>query len=165
MCRSAWIFFCEFGEQQMRGLLGEGNTTIDVVDDATRDERLCNGDFEINLHGGLGGDQFPETLAPSLRTTNECADIKSHDTHIDDLFDQLEVVPNMEERIRIAKEIERYVGPEQAYVSQFWKVLKNIGVRSFVKGFYAPAVGQNNNLDHATVWLYKKPYVKKNRRP
>lgn len=155
MCRSAWIFFCEFGEQQMRGLLGDGNVSIDVVDDATRDDRICKGDFSINLHGGLGGDQFPETMQPSFSTTNECANVKSHDTHVDDLFAQLAVVPNMEERVRIAKEIERYVGPEKAYVSQFWKVLKNIGVRSYVKGFYAPSVGQNNNLDHATVWLDK----------
>ena len=139
----------------MRGLLGDGNVSIDVVDDATRDDRICKGDFSINLHGGLGGDQFPETMQPSFSTTNECANVKSHDTHIDDLFAQLAVVSTMEERIRIAREIERYVGPEKAYVSQFWKVLKNIAVRSYVKGFYAPSVGQNNNLDHATVWLDK----------
>ncbi len=155
MCRAAWVFFCEFGEQQLRGLLGEGNVSLDVVDDATRDERLCSGNFEVNLHGGLGGDQFPETIASSMITTNECANVKHDDTHVDDLFAKLSQVQTLEERIKVAREIERYVTLENAYFSQFWKPVKNIGIRTYVKGFFAPAVGQGNNLDHATIWLDK----------
>ena len=154
MCRQEWVNDCEFIDQQLRGLLGDGNVVLDVVDTATRDERICNGDFEGMIHGGIGG-MFPEDYATSFITTNQCSDIKHGDTHVDDLFSQLKQATNLEDRTRIAREIERYVILEKAYVIQSYKPLKTTVWRTYVKGFFPPSSIQQGNTDLATVYLDK----------
>ena len=154
MCRRTWLHDCEFIDQQLRGLLGAGNVKLDVVDDAQRDERLCNSDFEINVHGGLGS-MFQETWAASLGTTNACADLKHDDKSVDERFAKLFRAKTLEERTTLAREIERYVSKEKVYLIHMWKPVKIIGWRSYVKGFLPPAEDQQGNLDHAVIWLDK----------
>ena len=154
MCRQEWVPDCEFVDQQLRGLLGDGNVVLDVVDTATRDERICSGDFEGMIHGGIGG-MFPEDYATSFITTNRCSDIKHGDTHVDDLFSQLKQATNLEDRTRIARAIERYVILEKAYVIQSYKPLKNTVWRTYVRGFFPPSSIQQGNADLAQVYLDK----------
>ena len=154
MCRQEWVNDCEFIDQQLRGLLGDGNVILDVVDTATRDERICNGDFEAMIHGGIGG-MFPEDYNSSFITTNQCSDIKHGDTHVDDLFSELQQADNLEDRTRIAREIERYVALEKTYVIQSYKPLKTTVWRSYVKGFFPPSSIQQGNADLAEVFLDK----------
>ena len=98
---------------------------------------------------------FPEDYASSFLTTNQCADIKHGDAHVDDLFNELKQVDNIDDRIRIAREIERYVTLEKAYVIQSYKPLKNVVWRSYVKGFFPPSSIQQGNADLAEVFLDK----------
>ena len=154
MCRDTWSFWCEFADQQLRGLLGNDNVSIKVVDTATRDELQCAQDYDIYMNGDLGL-AFPETYAASFDSSNQCADVPHGDSHIDDLFGQLFAAPNEEERIRIAREIERYEGLEMAYHVNMFRALSTYGWRDFVKGIQVPGHGQQNTLDMATVWLDK----------
>ena len=106
------------------------------------------------IHGGIGG-MFPEDYATSFTTTNQCSDIKHGDLHVDELFAQLKQASNLEERITIAREIERYVTLEKAYVIQSYKPLKNVAWRTYVKGFFPPSSIQQGNADLAEVFLDK----------
>jgi peptide/nickel transport system substrate-binding protein len=154
MCRNTWVFWCEFADQQLKGLLGKDNVSIKVVDTATRDELQCAHDYEIYINGDLGL-AFPETYASSFDSDDQCVDVPHGDPKIDDLFDQLFAAPNEDERIRIAREIERYEGLEMAYHVQMFRASSTFGWREYVKGIQVPGHGQQNNLDVATVWLDK----------
>ena len=154
MCRSTWVFWCEFADQQLRGLLGDDNVSIKVVDTATRDELQCAHDYEIYMNGDLGL-AFPETYAASFDSDDQCVDVPHGDSHIDDLFAELFGAPNEEERIRIAREIERYEGLEMAYHVNMFRAQSTYAWRDYVKGIQVPGHGQQNNLDMATVWLDK----------
>jgi peptide/nickel transport system substrate-binding protein len=154
MCRDSWSFWCEFADQQLRGLLGDANVTMEVVDTATRTDRQCARDFEVYINGDLGL-AFPETYGATFDSSDTCSDVPHGDPKIDELFTKLFAATTESDRISVAHEIERYEGLEMAYHTQMFRAKTTFGWRDYVKGIHVPGHGQQNNLDVATNWLDK----------
>jgi len=153
LCRDRWIPYCEFAVAQVAGLLGSDNASLDVVDTATRNQRIADGDFDLLLASSQA--IFPDGIAPDFLTTNASADVQTNDTKIDDLFAKLSETADAEEKIQIAREVENYLIFEQYHLTMFWFENAVQGFRSFVKGFPVPQQDAHQNTDYVTVWLDK----------
>ena len=125
-----------------------------MVDTATRNERLCNGDYDF-LVTASPLDVFPQESAPRFATTNPCTEVRTSDTKLDDYFNRLSATADPAEQVRLAREVERYILLEQAYKVVLWQPLAVQAYRSYVKGVITPAQGAMHHLAYETAWLDK----------
>ena len=158
LCRSGagWVPECELLTEQFRSKLGL-DITLQVVDDATYEDRRCAGDYDIRIGSAGAAAIFPETLRSNIASaaTSPCAEIRTNDTKLDDFYTRLDLARSFEERVDIAREMERYVVLEQVYTLHNWVAFKFHPFRSYVKGLAVPSEDQRDNLNHAWVWLDK----------
>ena len=152
MCRDRWTPTCEYQTAQMTAL--GLDVTIDVVDTATRSQRVCNRDFDFNLFGPSGF--LPEAWGAVLVSSNQCGEGSTHgDPKVDELFTQLTAAPTAEARNSATHAIEEYVLRDNAYVIPIKTNLQVLAFRDYVKGVKVPRSDLGNNTDFATVWLEK----------
>ena len=152
MCRAQWIPSCEYYAAQMTAL--GIDTTIDVVDTATRDQRVCDNDYEITLFGP--STHLPESWGAVFDTTNPCGDGSTHsDPRVAELFGQLTAALNAEARNKAAHDIEEYVLFENAYVIPVKTWVTVLAFRDYVQGIAVARSDIGNGTDFSTVWLDK----------
>ena len=153
MCRRLWGFVCEplVGQLEALGI----SVDLQLVDDATRAARTLESSFDIVMSG-------PTVALPSQYLSlissvgaNAAADPKHNDTKVDEFFTRLAAATSIEERIEIAREMERYVAVEQVYGAWLYTENAHSVVREYVKGIQVPVDNYRRNLDFATVWLDK----------
>ncbi|MBI4200632.1 MAG: ABC transporter substrate-binding protein [Chloroflexi bacterium] len=153
MCRDLWVKWCEFLEGQLTGLLGQGNVTIDVVDTAKRGARIATGDFDI--HPDSYFSLFPTEGVSDFLTTNPNADVKHNDKKVDEYFDRLLTVTSFEEKVKLSREIERYILQQQYLTTYTWYQWAVLAFRSYVKGVAFPAQNSALLTDFVTTWMDK----------
>ena len=134
--------------------------TIEFVDEADRARRERGGDFFIrnfdawSFEPGVGPEQYRTRLQRS--SVNPATIMKHEDPKIEEYFQRLErVATNVDERVKIWRELERYLVLEQALSIPTFQIYQVIPYRSYVKGSSIPKRGPGHNTDFATDWLDK----------
>ena len=151
MCRDRWVgSLGEPVEDQLRKLGIKVN--IEVVDSATRSERVRNGDFEMVCASSTG--QWPFQSATDFLSTSKTAQLKHNDTHVDDLFNQILRAETQEEMIKLAQEVERYMLIDQAMLVTIGSGLQRIAFRDYVHDLTVQGSLWLNSDDRA-VWMSK----------
>ena len=153
LCRDQWIPWCEYAENELAGLLGRDNVSVKIVDEPTRIDLLCKGDYDIAI-SGPHSELFPEGSAARFVSTNRCSDIKN-DSRLDDYFSRIAATDDPGEQAKLARELERYVLQEQYYKVTLWYELASQAYRSHLKGVLTPAQGGRHHLPYDTAWLDK----------
>jgi peptide/nickel transport system substrate-binding protein len=157
MAGENWVRYAEWAQDDLKPLIGENNISIDVVDNATYGDRRCAGDFEtLNpLSSGVVPRHSPELLAGGYLSTNKCSYIQHDDTNVDDMFAAISASTDSAERIKLARELERYLTLDTALAWNIYLEYRLVAFRDYVKGFIAPTWAPPNNSDYATTWLDK----------
>ena len=153
MCRRLWAHMCEpiVGQLEALGL----NVDLQLVDDATRAARILEGAYDM-MHGGATvalPSQYYSII--SSVDTNAAAEPKHNDAKVDEFFVRLAAAASIEERIEIAREMERYVAVEMVYSAPLYTENTHTVVREYVKGIQVPTDNYRRNLDFATAYLDK----------
>ena len=107
------------------------------------------------LSSGVVPRHSPELLAGGYLTTNKCSYIQHDDTKVDEMFAAISASSDMDERIRIARELERYLTLETALAWNIYLEFRQVAFRDYVKGFIPPTWTPSTNGDYATTWLDK----------
>ena len=156
VCRTgAWVPECEFVAEQFRAYLGI-IATLDIVDSSALGDRQCAGTYDIGMFGGgTGSFSDVEFATFASEAVNPCGDMRHEDTHVDDLFQQIKTSAIHEERVRLAREVKRYVLLENVYAINLWVGPYPFAARSYVKGLILPTAEPSGFLEHAWVWLDK----------
>jgi peptide/nickel transport system substrate-binding protein len=150
LCRNKWIAWCEYTENQLSGLLGRNNVSIDVVDEATRIDRQCRGDFDISI--SVHTELFPEASAVRFVTTNRCSDVKN-DPKLDEYFTRLAAMRFKVDQKNLSHEVERYVLQEKFYKTMLWYETASQAYVQRLKDVIIPAQGGKHHLAYDTAWL------------
>jgi peptide/nickel transport system substrate-binding protein len=102
---------------------------------------------------------IPETLEPELARYSanpSVTRVRHEDKKIDDFFARLRSASlDLQQRVKIYREMERYVLLEQAYQTPLLGELSVVPYRSYLKGTLVGAENLINGTDLATVWLDK----------
>ena len=154
MAGENWVRYAEWMQDDLKGLI---DVDIDVVDNATFADRRCAGDFEVTnpLSSGVVPRHSPELLAGGYLSTNKCSYIQHDDTKVDEMFAAISASSDTDERIRIARELERYLTLETALAWNIYLEFRQVAFRDYVKGFIPPTWTPSTNGDYATTWLDK----------
>jgi len=159
MCRRQWLFRCEpyIAELAKLGV----RLNLDIVDDADWTRKFIAAQYDMEITAspwefdpGIG----PEMIESKLYrySVEPSATMKHEDPKVEGYFQRLKAVQgNQEDRIKIWRELERYLVLEQAYFVPGEAELALMAYRTYLKGLYIPSRGRNNNMDLATVWLDK----------
>ena len=158
LCRnsSTWQVECEIFAEQMRQNLNI-TVNLEIVDNSTLGEARCEGGYDMIVNGSAANYLFPDTGATNATSVsrNACSLIRHDDTHIDDIFDQIQASTDLAERVRLTREVERYIVLENAYFVPTWIGPLTFASRSYVKGIGEPQSAAENYLDHTLTWLDK----------
>lgn len=151
LTRDLWIHWGDFLVTQLKelGLSAE----MEIVDTATRTQRMNDGAFEIVITTPHGV-QAKET-ADRYSPRNRAADVQFDDSKYEELLDKLAATGDFAQLCRLAQEIERYVVLEKAYNLSLWWETAFVAYRSYVKGLRVPVQDVNFNVDNERVWLDK----------
>ena len=130
--------------------------TLDLVDVATYNDRAARKDF--NLQTGKGATiTFPEGLAvliDQLSLANNTFAVHE-DPKVHEFFVRFDNAKNMDERVQIYREMEKYVLLDQAYGVVLYDQVQTIPYRSHLKGIVIPQEDITADLSFATAWLDK----------
>ncbi len=159
ICRRQWLRFCEWTPGEFAGL--GIRVQIDIRDDADYRAKELAGEFEIR--NCCSPWSFNEDIGPELsegnlarHSVNPLSSLKHEDPRIEEYFKRFKAAHgSLDERIRIWRELERYLLQEQVYSVPGWGDRSLVAFRSHVKGVHMPKRGRGNNMDMATVWLDK----------
>ncbi|MBI4200338.1 MAG: ABC transporter substrate-binding protein [Chloroflexi bacterium] len=153
-----WVNYAEWLKGQLDGLLGAPNVALTVFDTATYNAKLCQGAFELvqPLSSGVEARHSPEIVAGGYISTNSCSYVQHDDKKVDELFARIAAVSDQQERIRLGREIERYLSIESWLALNVGEDGANfVAFRSYVKGWNFPQVTPYSNGDYTTMWLDK----------
>lgn len=158
LTRRAWVDMSEWavGELAPLGI----RLTMDFVDDADRARRERAGDYFIKSFDGWDFDPAvgPEQYRTRLQrhSVNPLSFVKHEDPKVEEYFQRLaRAVGNLDERVKIWREMERYLVLEQALAIPTFTRGIVIPYRSYVKGVFVPKDSHGNNVDFSTEWLDK----------
>jgi peptide/nickel transport system substrate-binding protein len=130
--------------------------TLDLVDIATYNDRASRKDF--NLQTGKGATiTFPEGLSvliDQLSLANNAFAVHE-DPKVHEFFTRFDSAKNMDERVQIYREMEKYVLLDQVYGVVLYDQVQTIPFRSYLKGIPVPQEDITANLSYATAWLDK----------
>jgi peptide/nickel transport system substrate-binding protein len=158
-CRRLWISRCEFVHAQLAAL--GINLKLDLLDDAGWNRAALTLDYDMGPAGGLGGASsysvVPEAAEEGVAPydISKGANSKHLDKKLVQMFDQLRTTTDLNQRLKLWREIERYYMLEQAYEVSLYGDLSVIPFRNYVKGVIVPSENNQNDTDYATVWLDK----------
>ena len=130
--------------------------SLDLVDVATYNDRAARKDF--NLQTGKGATiTFPEGLSvliDQLSLANNAFAVHE-DSKVHEFFVRFDTAKNMDERVQIYREMEKYVLQDQVYGVVLYDQVQTIPYRSHLKGVALPQEDITANLSFATAWLDK----------
>jgi peptide/nickel transport system substrate-binding protein len=130
--------------------------SLDLVDVATYNERAARKDF--NLQTGKGATiTFPEGLSvllDQLSLANNAFAVHE-DAKVHEFFARFDTAKNMEERVQIYRDMEKYVLLDQVYGVVLYDQVQTIPYRSHLKGILLPQEDITAGLSFATAWLDK----------
>ncbi|MBI4200504.1 MAG: ABC transporter substrate-binding protein [Chloroflexi bacterium] len=157
MTGTQYLNYSEWAQAQLVGLLGQGNVELDVVDWVVFLKRLCDGDFAVAnpLDSGVDARFSPEILASGYITTNKCSYIQHDDKKVDALFVAMTRTSDQAERVRLGRELERYLSIESWLAWNIMIERRWVAYRDYVKGWPSPKSSPQSNSDYATTWLDK----------
>jgi len=156
LCRSVnWVPECEFFAEQLRTL--GVDVTIDMRGIADYEQAGCAGDYDLRIGGGGISAPFPESAYDPTSSVdiNPCATVRHQDTKIDDFFKELFRTTSYERRLEIARELERYLVLDQAYLVTSWTQVYWQPFRKYVHGVLGPGEEPCNYCAYSTVWMNK----------
>jgi len=151
----AWRDRCEFLAAQLAEL---GITLkLDLMDAPAWKEAAASLRYDAVQSAGGIVSPIPEANIPAyLPYSENPAGVSKHeDQHIADLLERLRISNDLDERISIWREFERYWLLEQVYAIPIAGNLATIPYRSWVKGRIAPREQIMAYQDFTTVWLDK----------
>jgi peptide/nickel transport system substrate-binding protein len=156
-CWRVMVPRCEFFQAQFKGL--NLNLIATVLDTPVFFEARTRLGYDT-YSGHLGWKTefpIPEMLQLNLTTysKSKISATKHEDAKIPEFFERIRGAATLEQRIKIHRELERYVFLEQVYLIPAFQLVFVVPVRSYVKGLVVPAANSNNNVEYATVWLDK----------
>lgn len=130
--------------------------SLDLVDIATYNDRAARKDF--NLQTGKGATiTFPEGLSVLIdeQSVANNAYPVHEDPQVHEFFTRFDTAKNMDERVQIYRELEKYVLQDQVYGVVLYDQVQTIPFRSYLKGIPIPQEDITANLSYATAWLDK----------
>lgn len=150
----SWVSEAEFVAEQLRKHLNI-TVNLDLVDKAEHSARACDGNYDLYLSSR--GRAFPDAMHFTVASfaVNPCAGTRHNDSKVDDLFQQIKGSTDHDERVRLSREVERYVLLEQAYFIPLWRAPRPFAARSYVNGIFVPQSDSRDLIHHATTWLDK----------
>jgi ABC-type transport system substrate-binding protein len=155
MCRRLWIARCEFVHSQWTTL--GINIQLDLLDDTGWIASRARLDHALRFETVCAVQHIPEGCPPGLARHSVSAQsvVKHEDPKVDEFFQRLSRAATFDQRLKVYRELERYVLLDQVYVIPAWGQLGVIPFRSYVKGLLVPAMNPQANTDLAAVWLDK----------
>ena len=151
--RSTWMTSCQFYQGQLAKL--GIDLKLDIMRTAQWTEAGLTLNYDTVQTGGTTQVPIPESTerifttysrSPSARTKHE-------DPKIPQYYDRLRNAVTEAERIKIWRELERYILLEKVYVVSMGTSKSIVPFRSYVKGKTVPTEGVMNDWDFTTVWL------------
>ncbi|MBI4199014.1 MAG: ABC transporter substrate-binding protein [Chloroflexi bacterium] len=141
----------------LAGLLGAANLKLEVLDIATYNNRICAGGFDLlqPISSGVVNRHLPELVAAGYSSTNKCAYFQHDDKKVDELFGRIAATGDPATRVKLARELEKYLSIEQWLAINVSAERQYVAFRDYVKGWPVPAWNPENNADYATTWLDK----------
>jgi peptide/nickel transport system substrate-binding protein len=155
LCRSVnWVPECEFFTEQMRTL--GLDITIDIRGIADYEAANLAGNFDLAIGGG-GQAGFPEAYRNAIGSLAlyGSSTTRHNDAKVDEYFTRIDVAASQDERIRLSRELERYLLLDKVYLVTSWTEVYWQPFRTYVKGVLDPLAEACNFCDYATVWLDK----------
>jgi peptide/nickel transport system substrate-binding protein len=157
-CRnsSTWQVECEIFAEQMRENLNI-QVDLEIVDNTTLGEIRCDGGYDMVVNGGAANYLFPDTgfgNAASV-SVNPCSLMRHDDQHVDDIFAKIQASTDFDERVKLTREVEKYIVKDQVMFIPTWIGPLTFASRTYVKGLLTPVSAAENYLDHTNVWLDK----------
>ncbi len=131
---------------------------LDITDTAGQQQRAQARNYVL-FSNAAPNPLIPEATASLLNAASKAPGgglgAAHEDPKVADYYAQLDAATDTPTRIRIWRELEKYLLVDQAYVVTADAQYRTIGYRSYVQGLYPPPENQYQNLDFATVWLDK----------
>ncbi|MFN0073796.1 MAG: ABC transporter substrate-binding protein [Chloroflexota bacterium] len=129
---------------------------LELVDVATYNERSFRKDFLMQSAKGATI-TFPEGLSALMNGSSVANNTYTihDDPKVIDLFKQFNGARAQDDRVRIYRELERYVLVDQVYGVPMYDETQTTPYRSYVKGMQVPPEDITANLSFATTWLDK----------
>jgi peptide/nickel transport system substrate-binding protein len=154
MCRPVWAQACEWLQGDLAGLGVQ--VKFNLLDDATWNQQQRS-TSDWHMQQAAFTDLIPEGLERQLAkaSVSPNAAPKHEDDRVPEMFARFRQVKTQDERLQVARDIEKYVLQDQAYSIVTFNELQVLPYRSYVKGLFAPPEELGHNVDFATVWLDK----------
>jgi peptide/nickel transport system substrate-binding protein len=154
MCRPVWAQACEWLQGDLAGLGVQ--VKFNLLDDATWNQQQRS-TSDWHMQQAAFTDLIPEALERQLAraSVSPNAAPKHEDDRVPEMFARFRQVKTPDERLQVAREIEKYVLQDQVYSIVTFNELQVLPYRSYVKGLFAPPEELGHNVDFATVWLDK----------
>jgi peptide/nickel transport system substrate-binding protein len=153
-CWTTWLNLCQYLKAQFADI--GIDLELAIVDQLGRTRGLTNLEFDT-IVGNAPRTPFPEGLQRLLGpfSFSPASTGKHEDPKVTQYFAQLSGASSLDQRVKVWREMERYMVVEQVYIVPLASGSQVVPYRSYLKGFPVPAEDLQNNLDHATVWLDK----------
>jgi ABC-type transport system substrate-binding protein len=153
--QSGWVDRCQFFHAQLAGL--DIRLKLVLLDVAAWNESGRGLDYEAYQVSAPINRPFPEaTESTFARYSVSPGSVSKHeDPKVGDFFDRVKASSNLEERVRVWREFERYWILEQAYSVPVAGPFAIVAYRSHVKGIRFHPESLLSYLDFATVWMDK----------
>jgi peptide/nickel transport system substrate-binding protein len=154
LCRRLWVTACEFFQGQLSGL--NISFKLQLVDDAGWNRGCISLDYD-SMRCGRGVGTLPEAseIIYTRHSLGPQTSLKHEDPRIPAFYDRLRQSVTLDDRIKIWRELERYILLEQVYTVPMAKSLAVVAYRSHLRGVAVPQVEIIANNDFATTWLDK----------
>lgn len=153
LCRTDYLFMCEFAESVLRGV--GFAPFIDLRDVNAQAEMSRTGQFQTQT-SGPGALVFPGDQLVSYVTTAAYAGVyRPLDTKIDDFQKIILTSLDPDVRRKALWQAERYYLLEMAYNAPFLREETVQAYRTYLKGSVVPGFQPHSNADRATDWIDK----------
>lgn len=155
-CLNNWLQDCEWAAGELRKHLNV-EAAIKVIDQATWNERRCKGDYDFIAQGASVNAAFPETVKQNVVSaqTGACANFYHNDLAVDAFFGRLAKARTVQERAKIAQELERYIIQEKVYNISLATNVSPFATRSYLKNIRMGITDARDYMTQADVWLDK----------
>ena len=154
LCRTRMVSRCEFLHAQLAGL--GVDLRLHLVDEAAWNRGRVSLGYDTQPGANFTAPVPEGTESVFGRASrNPDAYAKHEDQRVDGLYVLLRRATNRDQRIRVWRELERYLVDEQVYVIPIAGTVQVLPYRSYVRGLVIPPEDGHTYTDFATVWLEK----------